>query len=109
MNGVVTQKELKTLLKEKKSKVESKSSVKEEVKIQIEEQEVPVSKEEHYLFHPDNSNNRSHYRQGGHIIKLKDTEVTVPIVNGCAITDSAEIKSELIKQGFVFMYTKPKE
>lgn len=106
MNGVVTQKELKALLKDK-------------VKVQVEEAPVvmevqpeperPTPTEEHCLFHPDNPSNRSGYRNGTHLVKIEGVEVKVPITDGVLITDSVEVKNALIKQGFVFMYTKPKE
>lgn len=107
MNGVVTQKELKALLKDRATvQVESVTEIVPDIQP---EPEPPASTEEHFLFHPDNPSNRSGYRNGTHIVKVNDVEVKVPITDGYAITDSVEVKNELIKQGFGFMYTKPKE
>lgn len=107
MNGVVTQKELKALLKDReKVQVESVTEIVPDIQP---EPEVQISTEEHFLFHPDNPRDRSGYKSGVHIVRLDGVETKVPISDGTLITDRVDIKNELIKQGFVFMYTKPKE
>lgn len=107
MNGVVTQKELKALLKDReKVQVESVTEIVPDTQP---EPDLPASTEEHFLFHPDNSRDRSGYKRGVHIVRINGVEVKVPITDGVLKTDSVEVKNELIKQGFVFMYTKPKE
>ena len=107
MNGVVTQKELKALLKDReKVQVESVTEIVPDIQP---EPEVPPSTEEHFLFHPDNSRDRSGYKSGVHVVRIDGVETKVPISDGVLKTDSVEVKNELIKQGFVFMYTKPKE
>ena len=108
MNGVVTQKELKALLKDRAT-VQIEDTPKEIIPEVPSEPEQPVSTEEHFLFHPDNSRDRSGYKSGVHIVRLDGVETKVPISDGTLITDRVDIKNELIKQGFVFMYTKPKE
>lgn len=107
MNGVVTQKELKALLKDReKVQVESVTKIVPDIQP---EPDLPASTEEHFLFHPDNPSNRSGYKSGVHLVKIEGIEKKVPISDGVLKTDSVEVKNELIKQGFVFMYTKPKE
>lgn len=108
MNGVVTQKELKSLLKDRAT-VQIEDTQKEITPEVPSEPEQPVSTEEHFLFHPDNPSNRSGYKSGVHLVRIDGVETKVPISDGVLKTDSVEIKNELIKQGFVFMYTKPKE
>lgn len=107
MNGVVTQKELKALLKDRAQVPEE--TIAEIAPVIQPELEVPPSTEEHFLFHPDNPRDRSGYKSGVHLVRIDGVETKVPMSDGVLKTDSVEVKNVLIKQGFVFMYTKPKE
>jgi hypothetical protein len=111
MKGVLTHKELAILQREKR--VTSEEPVKEAVKIVSKEAPpfIPVEEnltEEHFFFHPDNPKNSSGYREGVFKVLIEGVSKSIPIKNGVLSTDNPYIRKELLKQGFVFMYSKPK-
>ena len=109
MNGVLTDKELRTLLKNKKDRAEE---VPREVSIEAPVTEPPptpseVSQEEHFLFHPDNPSHSSGYKEGSFLVTVAGRSLSLPLSGGVVRTSSALAKNELIKQGFVYMYARP--
>ena len=111
MNGVLTQKELKILRKAKdKERVEEVASVDSSLPVAPEPAPVEaVSEENHFLFHPDNPSHSSGYITQEYTITVMGKRKVLSVTNGVLCTDSLSIKSELEKQGFVYMYSKPKE
>lgn len=67
----------------------------------------PVRLQDYYLFHPDAY--KTGYISGDYNIEVFGIIETLEIINGVIKTDIPEIKNELIKKGFQFMYVKDKE
>lgn len=109
MNGVLTQKELQALLKNKRNRAEEPSKEKLPTSLDAPPPEPPeVSMEEFFLFHPDNPASSSSYLNTKYVTKVTGRTVTLSVVNGVIRTDNLAIRNELIKQGFVLMYSRPK-
>lgn len=111
MNGVLTQKELKILRKAKdKERVEEVKSVDSSLPVAPEPAPVEaIFEENHFLFHPDNPSNSSGYITREYVSTVMGKKKVLSITNGVLCTDSILVKEELVKQGFVYMYSKPKE
>lgn len=111
MNGVLTQKELRILLKDKAEKAEEpiKNTIPAMVGAPLlEPPSEEGNREEFYLFHPDNPSNSSGYINRAYSVMVNNKPVHLSITNGVIKTDKTSIKDELIKSGFVFMYARPK-
>ena len=109
MNGVLTHKELRMLQKNKAKEPVKKDVPEKVVVVETPPEPLDNTSEKHFLFHPDNPKNSSEYRNGVHYVRVNGVELALPLVNGVLETDSVLAKNQLIKQGFVFMYSKPKE
>lgn len=111
MNGVLTQKELQSLLKRKDKEKTEERKVEPVLSFKEVPSQEPVDTltEEHYFFHPDNPSHSSGYLERPYHTMVTGKQVTLPIVNGVLKTSNLLIKNELLRQGFVYMYSKPKE
>lgn len=107
MKGVLTQKEFNELNAKRfeSNSVISKSEPRENKKTVS----APVSKEEYYLFSPDNPQQTSKYINRSIVIDIGLEKKDVLIKDGIARTDNIKVKEILERQGYVFLYTKPKE
>jgi len=109
VNGVLTQKELQSLLKNKRTKAEEPSKEKLPTSLEAPPLETPeVSTEEFFLFHPDNPASSSSYINMKYATKVTGRTVILSVVNGVIRTDNLATRNELIRQGFVLMYSRPK-
>jgi hypothetical protein len=109
MNGVLTDKELRTHLKNKKDRAEE---LPKEVSVESPIQGTPsaspeVSNEDHFLFHPDNPKHSSGYKEGSFLVTVEGRSLALSISGGVIRTNNVLAKNELIRQGFVFMCTRP--
>lgn len=62
---------------------------------------------EYLLMYPDNS--ATDYHNGVYKVNIAGKEISLEINSGVIITDSIAVCDILKRQGFVFMYDRPKE